>query len=103
MIPSVLADSKLGIGWIIQLIEDWGPYKPGHEFKVISVIRPTIDTCSLICSGCIMCEGWTIHSCMITEHCKMGDIHYRNFKIVSRTGIGTFKEGRDMINIVGMI
>ena len=92
------ATEPLGLGWIIALNQDWGPYKKGNEFKVVRVARPNkANDCDIVCEGCVQCEGWS------DTHCMTSDGDLRIFDLVSRTGIGTYREGRDLINIVGMI
>lgn len=96
---NILSSSEpLGIGYIIELTEDWDKFKSGQELKIILVTKCNYLSC-FQCSGCIQCEGWEKYYCMV----KKKDFLYRNFKIVSKTGTRAFKEGRDIINIVGMI
>lgn len=98
------AIEPLGIGWVIQLTIDWGPYTKGQEFKVVSIEKPNVfNECNLICSGCIRCEGWEKSICMTDDSKTIDYIPTRIFTVISRTGIETYREGRDLINIVGMI
>ena len=96
----MLTYEPLGIGWKVKFTKNIGsPGTTGQEHTITSIAPHSKFNCLTSygkkCFGCTGFDGGK-------PECSSYD-EERGFVVITKTGIGTIREGRDDINIVAMI